>query len=212
MTTKKTKVSSVTKPMTLTLKPDVAITEMTNEQKHAMFAVEGALTNAATIAIFSKSSMGELSLNDCMNVLKDQVTAVHSGNLSDAESLLTCQAASLNTIFTELARRSANNMGGNFDVFERYLRLALKAQNQCRVTLETLAAIKNAPVVFAKQANINHGNGNQQINNGMLASENVDSTHPHARKVESQQNELLEVQHGSKTVDTRATGKASRAD
>jgi hypothetical protein len=182
MTTKKTKVSSVTKPMTLTLKPDVAITEMTDGQKHAMFAVEGSLTNAATIGVFLKSSMGELSLNDCMSVLKDQVAAVHSGNLSDAESLLTCQAASLNTIFTELARRAANNMGEHFDAFERYLRLALKAQNQCRATLETLAAIKNPPVVFTKQANINHGNGNQQINNGTLASDVLDNIHPHAEK------------------------------
>jgi hypothetical protein len=42
------------------------------------------------------------------------------------------------------------------------LRLALKAQTQCRATVETLATMKN-PVVFAKQANIAHGP--QQINN-----------------------------------------------
>jgi len=48
---------------------------------------------------------------------------------------------------------------------ETYLRLALKAQAQSRATLETLAAIKNPPVVFARQANINHG-GQQQVNNG----------------------------------------------
>jgi hypothetical protein len=45
------------------------------------------------------------------------------------------------------------------------MRLALRAQNQCRATLETLAAIKNPPVVFAKQANI--ANGPQQVNNGV---------------------------------------------
>jgi hypothetical protein len=73
-------------------------------------------------------------------------------------------------------------MGEHFDAFERYLRLALKAQNQCRATLETLAAIKNPPVVFTKQANINHGNGNQQINNGTLASDVLDNIHPHAEK------------------------------
>jgi len=47
---------------------------------------------------------------------------------------------------------------------DKYLRLALKAQGQCRATLETLAAIKNPPVVFARQANIAHGP--QQVNNG----------------------------------------------
>jgi hypothetical protein len=36
--------------------------------------------------------------------------------------------------------------------------LALKAQSQCRATLETLAAIKNPqPVAFVRQANIAHG-------------------------------------------------------
>jgi hypothetical protein len=48
--------------------------------------------------------------------------------------------------------------------WEGYLRMALKAQNQCRMTLETLATIKNPPV-FTKQANINNG-GQQQVNNG----------------------------------------------
>jgi len=42
--------------------------------------------------------------------------------------------------------------------------MALKAQGQCRTTLETLAAIKNPPVLFAKRANIAHGP--QHVNNG----------------------------------------------
>jgi hypothetical protein len=37
------------------------------------------------------------------------------------------------------------------------VRLTLKAVGQCRATLETLAAIKNPLVVFAKQANMAHG-------------------------------------------------------
>jgi hypothetical protein len=42
------------------------------------------------------------------------------------------------------------------------MRMALKAQSQCRQTLETLATIKNPPVVFARQANI--AQGPQQVN------------------------------------------------
>jgi hypothetical protein len=78
--------------------------------------------------------------------------------------------------------------------------MALKAQNQCRMTLETLAAIKNPPMVFAKQANINQGNGNQQVNNGMPAPAS------RTEKIINQQNELLEEQHGGETLDTRTTG------
>jgi hypothetical protein len=33
------------------------------------------------------------------------------------------------------------------------MRMALRAQNQCRGNLETLAALKNPQVIFAKQAN-----------------------------------------------------------
>lgn len=120
--------------------------------------------------------------------------------MKTSETLLTCQVVALNTIFTELVRRSALNMGEYLDASERYLRLALKAQNQCRSTLETLAAIKNPPVVFAKQANINQGNGNQQVNNSTPAPAT------HAGKNINQQNELLEVQHGSETVVTQTTG------
>ncbi len=64
--------------------------------------------------------------------------------------------------------------------------------------LETLVTIKNPPVVFAKQANINHGN--QQVNNGTPAPAT------HAEKTVNQSNELLEGQHGSETLDTRTTG------
>jgi hypothetical protein len=50
--------------------------------------------------------------------------------------------------------------------FEIFMRVALKAQSQCRATLETLAAIKNPPLVYAKQANVT--TGPQQINNGTM--------------------------------------------
>jgi len=46
--------------------------------------------------------------------------------------------------------------------------MALKAQNQCRMTLKTLATIKNPHVEFARQANINNA-GQQQVNNGAAA-------------------------------------------
>ena len=108
------------------------------------------------------------------------------------------------SIFVSLARRAVNQEYVKH--YEMYLRLALKAQNQSRMTLETLAAIKNPPVVFAKQANINQGNGNQQVNNGTSAPA------AHAEKNLNQQNELLEEQHGSQTLDTRTAGTAIGKD
>ena len=88
-----------------------------------------------------------------------------------------------------------------------YMRLALKAQGQCRATLETLANIKNPrPVAFVQQANIAHGP--QQVNNGMAPSQGEPAQ---ATKNAFEPNELLEQQHGER-LDTRPQGAAIRDD
>jgi hypothetical protein len=134
----------------------------------AELALNG-VANSATVAVaFSQSNYGELSLTECMQVLTEKVVAVRKGNLRDAETLLVGQAMALDAIFASLARRAQMNMGEYMNAADRYMRLALKAQGQCRATLETLAAIKNPPVVFAKQANI--AQGPQQVNNTLNKS------------------------------------------
>jgi hypothetical protein len=78
------------------------------------------------------------------------------------------QAQTLDAIFNGLARRTAVNAGEYMAACETYLRLALKAQSQCRATLETLAMIKNPrPLAFVKHANI--AAGPQQVNNAAPA-------------------------------------------
>jgi hypothetical protein len=64
---------------------------------------------------------------------------------------------------TAVARKLIRPEVSAAGVIENYMRMAMRAQNQCRMTLETLATIKNPPVVFAKQANINNG-GQKQVN------------------------------------------------
>jgi hypothetical protein len=131
----------------------------------AEVATAGIAGNAYMVQKFGAGTFGELSLGECIGALKGTARAVHGGDLAHAETLLTVQASALNAMFCELARRSALNMGEYINAAETYMRLALKAQAQCRATLETLAAIKNPPQVFAKQANINNG-GQQQVING----------------------------------------------
>ena len=102
-------------------------------------------------------------------------------------------------LFAKLASQALTV--GHLDMMERYMRLALKAQNQARATLQTLAELK-APkqVAFVQQANI----GNQvQINNGSKSTR--------TRKKRKAPNELLEIKHGER-LDTRATGTAGRID
>ena len=159
--------------------------------------VRGAVTTQA----FSKA-FGETNLQSLVNELGKQCVSVRDGNLARAESMLTTQAHTLDAIFNDLARRAALNMGEYINAAERYLRLALKAQSQCRATLETLATIKNPPVIYAKQANI--ANGPQQINN---------CTSPaHAgEKTSIEPNKLLEQQNEQR-LDTGTQGAAIGAD
>lgn len=156
---------------------------------------------AVTMNAFCKA-YGEIDLQAMVDELGNQCERVRGGNLNRAENLLTTQAHTLDAIFNELARRAALNMGEYINATDRYLRLALKAQSQCRATLETLAAIKNPPVIYARQANIS--NGPQQVNNGTM---------PAFASVENviEPNKLLEHEHGQR-LDTGTTSAAIGAD
>jgi hypothetical protein len=170
---------------------------------------EGIATNATTAIRFIGYDHEGLSLTDMVASLKEQGQAVNRGDMSAGERMLMAQAVTLNAMFGELARRATLNMGQHLDAADRYLRLALKAQSQSRATMETLAAIKNPPVVFARQANINNG-GQQQVNNGAAPAHAANPAHP--GQTASGPNELLEdCTHGRTQLDTRATAAAGRA-
>ena len=129
------------------------------------------LTNANIAAKFAKGQFGrELDLPSAVTTLIEVTNRVKANDMSDVEATLVCQATALNSMFCELSRRAAANMGEYIEASERYMRMALKAQNQCRMTLETLSTIKNPPVIYAKQANIS--NGPQKVNNHPYAGEN----------------------------------------
>jgi len=148
---------------------------------------------AVTLHEFNKH-FGELSMNTLVEDLLHQCTLANRGDLSRAETLLTAQGHTLDAIFNSLARRASLNMGEHVNAAEIYLRLALKAQSQCRATLETLATIKNPPpVTFVRQANVAHGP--QQINNARQPAQDQPSR---ARESESPPNKLLEQQHGER--------------
>lgn len=180
-----------------------AMTDKERAEYVSKVTLQPSVNAAAVIETYGKGAFGEQDINTLVNELRTKFVQVENGDLHYCEAMLVGQAHALQSIFVSLARRAVNQE--YVKQYEMYLRLALKAQNQSRMTLETLAAIKNPPV-FAKQANINQGNGNQQVNNGTPAPAS------HAGKNINQQNELLEVQHGGETVDTRTTGAAIGKD
>lgn len=171
-----------------------------NEKEEDVFArtvLQPAVSAGTTIQKLSRSNFGEVDLTSLIKELNAQVDIVNEGDLKHTEAMLVAQSHTLNSIFNKLAIQALNC--DLLDQFETLFKLALKAQSQCRTTLETLATIKNPPIMgYVKQANI--ANGPQQVNNGIPVREN-----------EYPQNKLLEKNHG-KRLDYGATSKTSIAD
>lgn len=171
-------------------------------RKLAIVGLSSVIGNANTAKTFLMATDFEMA--ECISVYVDKVKAVKKGDLSDLEGMMTVQASTLDTIFTQLASRAALNMGKHLGATETYLKLALKAQAQCAKTIETLANIKNPSTVsFVKQANIGQS---VQVNNGTPPPSNLTSTHAHGEK-QKQANELLEQHHGER-LDVGTTGEA----
>jgi hypothetical protein len=133
-------------------------------------------------------------------VLRDQAAAVQRGDLSHAEAMLINQASALQALFVRLSEKAMEQT--HMPNLEGFMRMALRAQSQCRATLETLAAIKNPPIVYARQANVT--TGPQQINNGTAIPSR-------AREIETGQTQLSGGTH-ELLPDTRASGNASRVN
>ena len=209
MAAKKTKVvekrKSDSKPLArktveLTLRADQTKEDQAREYARMMVSPE----LAAYRVLSSADSMGSMvkmwggiDVPSLTDVLRDQAAAVNRGELNHIEAMLMNQATALQSLYARLTERAMGQ--DHMPNFEGFMRMALRAQNQCRATLETLAAIKNPPIVFAKQANINQGNGNQQVNNG------TSDPASRAGEIINQPNELLEAQHGER-MDTGTAG------
>lgn len=142
----------------------------------------------------------DIDIAELGSCLLDQVQAVDRGNMKQVEAMLMTQAIGLQTLSARLIERAMANE--HIPGFEANMRMALRAQNQCRTTLETLAGIKNPPVVYAKQANVT--TGPQQINNGTPAPSQ-------AREIEIYQTQLSEGTH-ELLPDTRASQAEGRVN
>lgn len=169
------------------------------EQAKARASLSPENLSAATMTLCQ--TVGEVPVTEMARELKRQTAAMTNGDMTRAESMLLAQAHTLDSLFASLTTRAF--AAKEFERIDGYLRLALKAQNQARATLQTLGELK-APkqVAFVKQANI----GNQvQVNNGERPARTGKA------KPRKRQNKQLEVEHGER-MDTRAAGAPSEAD
>ncbi len=150
--------------------------------------------------------LAQLDTPSLIGALREQTQAVHRGDMKAAEAMLMNQATALQSLFVKLTETGLQ--AGLLRQQETALRLALKAQSQCRATLETLANIKNPPVVYAKQANVT--TGPQQINNGM--PQGAHNELAGTRQKQFEKNKLKELHHEQgQWLDAGTPGAAGSA-
>lgn len=155
-------------------------------QQAAMFISPELAAVRAIVTTEGGTFVGEeLDVPTLMEQLKRQAADVNNGDFGGPIAMLVSQAVTLQSLFTRLTEKALAQ--SHMPNLESYMRLALKAQSQCRASLEAVAAIKNPPVIYAKQANVT--SGPQQINNGVLAPASQ------ARDIEIEQNQKREATH-----------------
>ena len=181
--------------------------ELKEARGTAKLAIHPSVNAAMVIKEFGER-FGDLDVGQLAVQLEIGMNDVSKNDLRGCEAMLYSQAHALQAIFMELARQAAFQVKGEgwFPNYEAHMRLALKAQSQCRATVETLVTMKNPPMVFARQANITQGP--QQVNNGMMPA---DEPRAGTRENEKAQDKLLEAQNG-KRLDFGAPGAAVGAD
>ena len=176
----------------------------TDAQVIANAALSPICTGATTARKFSNSFTGEFGPNQGLEAVLAEVRLVQGGDMSGMEAMLVAQSLALNSVFSDMAGRAAGAIGKDIRRAEVFMRMALKAQQQCRATVETLADVKNPrSATFVKQQNnANH----QQVNNG--AGPPMKDIRTEESDKLCMTNKLLEQQHGER-LDTRAAGTAS---
>ena len=181
------------KKQVLTLKLEK---DQTKEEAIAEFNSKSEFLSTAVKESFDIGLGDDFDFQANMKVLERATRQIKSGDLSKIEEMYISQAMALEVMFASLARRAKAQ--DKLLQYETHMRLALKAQNQCRATLQALVQLKQpSQTTFVKQANI--AQGHQQVNN--LAEKNI-----------TPQNELLEDEHGSSQLDSRAASTPTGAN
>jgi hypothetical protein len=126
---------------TVTL-PDEFVSGRTEEEKLANIALSPEFKAAITSKAYSPA-IGEQDLAALLQRLGEMSSRVASSDTKDVESMMAAQALTLDSIFHKFALQAERNIGQYPKAVDTYLRLALKAQSQCRATAATLAVLKS---------------------------------------------------------------------
>ena len=178
----------MTKPQVLEIKRGK---DQSKEEALAEFKSKSEYLSTAVIESFGVGIGDEFNFPSTIKTLEKTIKQIKSGDLSKIEEMYISQAMALEVMFTSLARRAKAQE--KLLQYETHMRFALKAQNQCRATLQALVQLKQpSNTTFVKQANI--AQGHQQVNN--LTEKNI-----------TPQNELLKGNYAQLDAGTTTTPK-----
>lgn len=158
----------------------------------AKVATKASINAMLVVNAFQGNIMGkDVDVGELVTTMQTKFQRVSDGDLSTLEAMLVGQATALQTMFTSLAVRAANQE--YLKQYGVYMTLALKAQAQSRATISALVDLKypKQAATFVKQANIS--NGHQQVNNGAFPDKYAQA-HAHTGDFETAPNKLLEQQ------------------
>ena len=148
---KKSSIKKPSKNLTLKLDPDKYVGD-TLLEKGASIAIDPTIKAALTTHLY-KANMTEIDPSALVKRVQDLVKDVSAGDMSYFESMLASQAIVLDSIFHRLSSQAQQNIGYYASATDTYLRLALKAQAQCRSNIESLSSIKE-PKQYINQTNV----------------------------------------------------------
>ena len=146
----------------------------------------------------SKHFSGEQpDVTDTAEIMAEACKKVRAGDLSDQRDILTSQAMALDAVFTLMVTRSENNMKDYFGAAERFMRLAMKAQAQCRTTIEALDRLARGGEQVIKHVHVDNRGGQAVI------ADSVQS----GGKMEKSKNNPMQSQHRASRIPSRCGAK-----
>jgi hypothetical protein len=180
--------------------------EESEEKAHARLMASPTANAAVTIYHFHPMQK-DCDITALLHEVGKHALDVRDGDMRRPEAMLVTQAHTLDVLFNSLAQKAAEQMrGGYLGAADGLLRLAMKAQSQCRTTIEAIAEIKTPKsATFIKQANIAQ---QQQVNNG-AAEPGGQTSRAHEKNITPNPSNELLTESPHATLDAGGAGASS---
>lgn len=138
--------------------PDETPPAFTDREKEiAAVLLAPSNSTAPILELLSRGEWGPQSMVAFSDVLWNEARTAGGGDLKTQREMLVSQSFALHSLFTELTRRAALNLGESLGAVETYARLALKAQAQSRATVEALERLVNGREQTVRHVHVNQG-------------------------------------------------------